>query len=290
MKKLVLFIVLLVSPFQLMAAEATVEVCLSVTDITDPGPGAISGFPETCFSMNRSLEIDEEIDGIQQSRTLRESVTHLFPYGGCNTSGAPLDYDIEVAWSYSIQTEVFSEERATAWVQRPGLPRIYRGAEESFTEQSSGTFPDGVCGDFRMTFTIGVELVVGDSEFTLDNVSGLNGLFFDQDNPGHGFDFNVLQEGGMVIYYYGHTADGERLWLVSEFYSDFLFFFGPIELEMFEVGEGSFGSPVLPERKWGTLTIEMANCEEGTATLVGDDGELVMSITRLAFISGLGCY
>jgi len=117
---------------------------------------------------------------------------------------------------------------------------------------------------------------------------GLNGQFYDPDNPGHGFDFNV-HELGFTIYYYGHTSTGERLWLVSELFTGDLQFGVPYQLEMFEVVEGVFGQPVPPETSWGTITINMADCDSGHASFNGFDGNLEMDLVRIIGLPGLDC-
>ena len=117
---------------------------------------------------------------------------------------------------------------------------------------------------------------------------GLNGQFYDINNPGHGFDFNVHAL-GFTMYYYGHTSTGERLWLVSEVITDDLQFDVNYELEMFEITAGVFGNPVPPETSWGTITINMEDCDNGHASLDGLDGVLEMDLVRLIGLPGLDC-
>ena len=117
---------------------------------------------------------------------------------------------------------------------------------------------------------------------------GVNGQFYDSNNPGHGFDFNV-HELGFTVYYYGHTNNGERLWLVSETIPEDLAFDVPYELEMFEVINGVFGLPVHNETSWGTITITLADCNSGHASFDGLDGDLEMDFTRLTSLPGIDC-
>jgi len=123
---------------------------------------------------------------------------------------------------------------------------------------------------------------------TLTNDLGVNGLFFDPNNPGHGFDF-VAHESGLTVYYYGHTATGGRLWLVSETFAGDLEFNVPFELEMLEVISGVFGQPQLPVSTWGTLSISLADCDTGHASLNGIDGNLEMDLIRLTSMPGISC-
>ena len=117
---------------------------------------------------------------------------------------------------------------------------------------------------------------------------GMNGSFYDSNNPGHGFDFNV-HDFGFTAFYYGHTATGERLWLVSNPFTEDLQYGVPFQLEMFEVMEGVFGLPVTPETSWGTITITFFDCDSGHATFDGLDGNLEMDLVRLSSVPGVDC-
>jgi len=117
---------------------------------------------------------------------------------------------------------------------------------------------------------------------------GLNGTFYDSDNPGHGFDFNV-HDYGFNAFYYGHTTTGERLWLVSDLYTEDLQYDVPIQLDMFEVVDGVFGHPVTSETAWGIITITLADCDSGHASFIGLDGSLEMDLVRLSGVPGIDC-
>jgi hypothetical protein len=122
----------------------------------------------------------------------------------------------------------------------------------------------------------------------LNNDLGVNGLFYDPNNPGHGFNF-VVHGSGLTVYHYGHTATGERLWLVSETFAGDLEFDAPIELAMSEVLSGVFGQPQFELTSWGTLTIDLADCDTGHASFSGIDGALEMDFIRLTGIPGIRC-
>ena len=117
---------------------------------------------------------------------------------------------------------------------------------------------------------------------------GVNGMFYDANNPGHGLEFSV-HEMGFTVFYYGHAVNGERLWLVSELLTGDLEFGVPYELQMHEVINGVFGNPVSPVTTWGTLTINLADCDSGHASFSGLDGNLEMDLTRLTRLPGIGC-
>ncbi len=123
----------------------------------------------------------------------------------------------------------------------------------------------------------------------LDHEAGMNGLFFDPAAPGHGFDFNVVEE-GLVVYYYGHTADGERLWLVSEALPGNLNFGEALDLTFYEVPTGVFGAPggdgAVP---WGNIVLTLHSCGAAHAEFDGIDGQASMDLVRLAGVPRVFC-
>jgi len=119
---------------------------------------------------------------------------------------------------------------------------------------------------------------------------GVNGLFYDSTNPGHGFDFNV-HEKGLTVFYYGHRDSGERLWLISDVFPDDLMYDTEIVLDMYEVIDGQFGEPSHdPATLWGTLTVVLDDCNNGSALLEGDDGVVEMPVERLARLKNILCH
>jgi len=133
------------------------------------------------------------------------------------------------------------------------------------------------------------DVITAPPDGSLSNDLGVNGLFYDPNNSGHGFDF-VAHTLGLTVYYYGHTAGGERLWLVSEDYGADLGFDQPFTLEMFEVATGVFGQPESPATAWGTVTIELADCDSGHASFSGLDGSMEMDFVRLTALPGTTCH
>jgi hypothetical protein len=122
----------------------------------------------------------------------------------------------------------------------------------------------------------------------LTNDLGVNGLFYDPANPGHGFNF-VVHGQGFTALYYGHTADGERLWLISESFAGDLEYDSPIMTDMYEVASGDLGNPQAPATIWGVATITLADCDTAHALLDGIDGMLEMDLLRLTLMPGITC-
>lgn len=122
----------------------------------------------------------------------------------------------------------------------------------------------------------------------LSNHAGVNGLFYDPGNPGHGFNF-LVHHYGLTVFYYGHTANGERLWLHSENFAGDLEFGRAIELEMYQAEFGTFARPDSNLTTWGSVVIEMADCDTGHASFNGLDGVQEMDFVRLTGVPGIGC-
>jgi hypothetical protein len=133
----------------------------------------------------------------------------------------------------------------------------------------------------------GVQITVADIP-TLDNDFGMNGLFIDTTSDGNGFDFNV-HDFGLTIFYYGHTASGERLWLISQLLTEDLEFNVPYVLNMFERENGVFGQSSTGETLWGTFAFTLTDCDSGNGDLNGVDGSAAFDFVRFAGQHGSAC-
>jgi hypothetical protein len=284
MKSTILLFMTCVYCTGLAAAEVSVTACASATVTQTTIPQLISGFPEECITLNASLEEGE--DGSYKAQS--ESKTLDFTFGGCNNLDWDTAYTMEHRWRYSIETIAGSGERATAFVTYSLSPvRFTEGAEE-FVETVSGEVKPTFCEDRSLQLSAGFNIATGLDSSTLINRQDTNGIFHDPDNPGHGFDFNVHNQ-GFVVYYYGHTSDGERLWLISENITTDLAYGQPFDLLMYEVTDGVFGQPLLPETEWGTVSITLYDCDNGHADLDGQDGQVSMDLARLARSGDSSC-
>jgi len=133
----------------------------------------------------------------------------------------------------------------------------------------------------------GVQITVADTP-GLDNDFGMNGLFIDTTSDGNGFDFNV-HDFGLTIFYYGHTASGDRLWLISQLFTEDLEFNVPYVLNMFERVNGVFGQSSTGETLWGTFGFTLTDCDSGNGDLNGVDGNAAFDFVRFAGQHGIGC-
>ncbi len=117
-----------------------------------------------------------------------------------------------------------------------------------------------------------------------------SGLWFDPADDGEGYNL-VVAPNGAILYYYGFTSSGDRLWLISDLIAEQLQVGAPVEIEVYEATQGDFGNPAPSSQlsQWGTTTITLTDCGQVTIELVGDDGSKSSATVRLAGIIGLGC-
>jgi len=284
MKSTLLILSAIVYCTGLAAAEVTVTACASATVTETTIPQLINGFPEECIVLTSSLEMDE--DGAYRSES--ESKTLDFAFGGCNNLGMETAYTMEHRWRYSITTSAGPGERATAFVTYDLSPTRYTEGSGRFGETVHGVVKPTFCEDFLLQLSAGFSIATGLDSSTLKKHQDASGIFYDPDNPGHGFDF-IAHDQGFTVYYYGHTADGERLWLISETITTNLVYSQPYRLLMYEVSDGVFGQPELPASEWGVISITLYDCDSGHADLAGKDGRFSMNLARLVRFGDSSC-
>jgi|GEM_PF-4289663 len=120
--------------------------------------------------------------------------------------------------------------------------------------------------------------------------AGLSGLWFDPALDGEGYNI-IVAPGGLIIYYYGYTVDGQRLWLISNPFGDSVPFGTSINLTMSQGQGGAFAMP-LPSTaltQWGSLSVTFSSCTSAEFVLSGSDGDKRSEAIQLAPIAGLQC-
>ena len=136
-----------------------------------------------------------------------------------------------------------------------------------------------------------VEYTMGETEPTPVPGSDWSGPWFDPTLEGEGF--LVYQTSvGWLIYYFGYSADNMRLWLISNIVDIEDLQFGQAYEFTMLVGEpGSFGVPSPSEEleEWGTLDVELDDCENGLFTLDGVDGLKVSEVQKVVGVEGTSC-
>ena len=119
---------------------------------------------------------------------------------------------------------------------------------------------------------------------------GYSGLWFDPDLEGEGYNV-IASSVGTIVYYYGFSASGERLWLVSDVITEPLGG-APISVTLFEARGGTFASPAPSAQslaEWGELTLSFDDCDHARFQISGSDGNKTSDTVRLAGIAGQVC-
>lgn len=97
---------------------------------------------------------------------------------------------------------------------------------------------------------------------------------------------------GWLIYFFGYSADGDRLWLVSNIISiDELILGQEYEFSMLVGTPGSFSMPTPSDQliAWGILKILLLDCVSGVFTLDGADGLKVANVIKVIGVEGTSC-
>jgi len=132
---------------------------------------------------------------------------------------------------------------------------------------------------------------VSQPEAAIEGPSGIAGLWYDPSLDGEGFNV-ITTPSGTVVFYYGYTADGFLLWLVSESFTDELAFGETLEITMYEGNGGTWAEPApsaVALTVWGSLKITFDTCDAGRFDLDGVDGVKTTSQVKLAGIMDAGC-
>lgn len=284
MKPLAISVFALACSASLSAAEVTVTACASATITHTTMPQLVHGFPEECVTLTSTLEADADAPYRSES----ESKTLDFAFGGCAHLGTSTGYIMEHRWRYSIVTSAGAGERADAFVSYDMAPEVYTEGEGRFVESVTGEVKEGECADFFLQLTAGYSIATGLDSSKIGDPRDANGIFYDPENPGHGIDINVHSQ-GFTVYYYGHSAEGERLWLISQTVSTNLVYGQTYQLKMYEVSEGTFGQPKFPATEWGIMSLVLYDCDSGHADFDGVDGTLSMDLARVVRAGDSSC-
>ena len=121
--------------------------------------------------------------------------------------------------------------------------------------------------------------------------SDFSGPWFDPDSDGEGFlVFNT--PAGWLIYYFGYSADGDRLWLVSNLLViENLEFGREYTFNMLVGTPGSFDMPTPSDQleDWGTLKMSLDDCGSGLFMLDGADGMKDYDAVKIVGIETTSC-
>ena len=120
--------------------------------------------------------------------------------------------------------------------------------------------------------------------------AAISGLWYDPASNGTGFNF-IAAENGFFATYYGRSASGQPLWLIStEVPAGALKTGTQYTTVLGATTAGTFSQPAFQVETWGKLDITFSSCTRATATLSGKDGTQRLNLQRLTTIGGVsGC-
>jgi hypothetical protein len=121
---------------------------------------------------------------------------------------------------------------------------------------------------------------------------GLTGSWFDPAAAGQGFNLHFVSRDLLVIYFFGFTDTGERLWLLGIHEGDFRLG-EELSVPLFEAVGGRFTAYApesVQELQWGEMSIRFQDCINAQALLTGLDGLQQLNLQRLAGVEALDCY
>ena len=145
----------------------------------------------------------------------------------------------------------------------------------------------------KLTQLLYVSLLLGASMSSLVQANSclrVSGLWFDPALNGEGY--NLLQmNAGFILTYYGYSQSNERLWLISDIYTENIVVDQPFSLTLSEGNGGDFQSPVAPTdlTDWGTIDIVFDSDTSGSFTLNGQDGQKNAQVVLIAGVDGDRC-
>jgi hypothetical protein len=197
---------------------------------------------------------------------------YLIPGSGANTiDGGPGNDEIEYGFSLAL-----------AEVQ-PGVTSSIR--------RTNGTVNDQITNAEYAHFSDAAVPLPTMPESDIAGLSGIAGLWYDPSLDGEGFNI-IATPAGTVLFFYGYTAEGQRLWLISETFSADFGFEQVLDLTMYEGEGGTFSQPAPSSEalsEWGRLKALFDACGSSRLALHGEDGVKATYQVKLAGITDADC-
>jgi hypothetical protein len=170
------------------------------------------------------------------------------------------------------------------------LAEIQTG-ESTSIRRTNGSVNDQVTGVEYAHFTNASMPLPTASESDIEGLSGIAGLWYDPALDGEGFNV-ITTPSGTVLFFYGYTANGQRLWLVSETFTADIGFEQVLDLAMYEGSGGTFDQPAPSSEalsEWGRLNALFEACGSARLALSGKDGVKTTYQAKLAGITDADC-
>jgi acetyl esterase/lipase len=125
---------------------------------------------------------------------------------------------------------------------------------------------------------------LGAATIAVGDADGISGPWFDPATSGQGFDFQWLDGGTLLVFFYGHRNETANLFLVGTLAGTFRYG-ETLTMPVVATRNGRFGGfdpATVRVEPWGTLTLRFDSCARAVATLDGDDGRQTLTLQRLA--------
>jgi hypothetical protein len=161
----------------------------------------------------------------------------------------------------------------------------------SFIRRTNGTVNDQITNAEYAHFSDAAVPLPTMPESEIAGLSGIAGLWYDPSLDGEGFNI-ITTPAGTVLFFYGYTAEGQRLWLISETFSADFGFEQVLDLAMYEGEGGTFSQPAPSAEalsEWGRLKALFDACGSGRLALHGEDGVKATYQVKLAGITDADC-
>ena len=217
---------------------------------------------------------DDDLDGGAGNDELigGKGDDYLVPGSGTNTiDGGPGNDEIEYGFSLA-------------------LAEVQPGATSSI-RRTNGTVDDQITNAEYAHFSDAALPLPTMPESDIAGLSGIAGLWYDPSLDGEGFNI-ITTPAGTVLFFYGYTAEGQRLWLISETFSADFGFEQVLDLTMYEGEGGTFGQPAPSAEalsEWGRLKALFDACGSSRLALHGEDGVKATYQVKLAGITDADC-
>lgn len=217
---------------------------------------------------------DDDLDGGSGNDELigGKGDDHLIPGSGTNTIDGGPGND-ETQYEFSI-----------------GLADVQPG-ETTTVRRSNGTVNDSITHTEYAHFSDASTPLPTRPQSDIAALNGIAGLWYDPSLDGEGFNV-ISTPSGMVVFFYGYTSDGQRLWLLSETFTADVNFEQVLDLTMY-VGEGgTFALPAPSSEalsEWGRLKALFDACGTSRLALHGEDGIKATYQVKLAGITDADC-
>ncbi len=142
---------------------------------------------------------------------------------------------------------------------------------------------------------LGLSLMSASCAWAIDIQGAHSGSWYNEDQSGHGFSIQVLNEETLVAYWFVFNPTGEPIFLLAVADIDGNSASGPV-YQYSGMRFGEFDPETVNEEAWGYLTINFWDCESATAvyqsTAAHHDvpyGSGTFALTRLTGIRDQGC-